>query len=197
MLTSFRIKFAANATIDLPLSLACYEDKDTRGTTETCLLGDESIPASLSSPFVIYPQAPDYPYTPADDYRPLSCVGRSDDPQWQVDDLVFDHTAVASTARSTDATGYHALTFKLTNLQNYESQSCLVRVDQHGGLDDTLTEKWLDCNTPTGVAPPPGGILSTRIMFDAEYGLLGVNQSWTCPEARPDIDPYVAEPSMS
>jgi hypothetical protein len=73
------------------------------------------------------------------------------------------------------------LSVDLFNLAIEERMTCAIEVDELASATDKHTPVWADCVTPnTPGASSPKTITSTKLMYDPEYGVLGVKQSWMC-----------------
>jgi len=159
----------------LPVELGCYDETaDSRGRTRICLLADINFQAGLVSPIDIYPLVPQEPFTPY--FWPDTCVERSENPGWRIDDLSFTYTSRDVT--STPIFGI--LLLNLTNNSNGDRLRCFSMIDDLE-LDRNHADRWIDC----GVEPFPSEskrILSTQVMFNREYNVLAVNQTWKCDE---------------
>jgi len=134
----------------------------------------------LLSPIQLSPVIPKRPYQPY--FRPDTCSERSDNPAWLVENLSFVPNPAASADSKVRSINY-ALSLNLTNWSNGERISCSTLVN-NSTLDQTFSERWLDCKSE----PNSAKISSTRVMFDKEYKLLGINQIWSCDEPYVSLD---------
>jgi len=167
------IKFVAGKNTSLPVQLGCEDESDDRGNVTMCFLGNLNVEPVLLSPVQI---APTVPWLPNElYYKSDSCTERSGYPGWTIDNLSYN--SVPQVDYST-ATSQYGLSLNITNLSNLEKLSCTIRVDDTA-LDRTHSDSWIDCSVP-GSSSPQTNILSTRVMFNRDYNLLAINQTWKC-----------------
>jgi hypothetical protein len=172
-----RLVFRSTGTWEEPLIQGCLDEPDAaRGQEILCIMGNSQVSGALSSPVAITPQLPLLPFTP--DYIPERCPDRSIDPQWVVDKFLYQHH---------DDKSYDVFV-DLTNKAVDEAVSCHVAFDRKAGASLNGTTRWSKCT------PAVSGtlVLTTEISLEAEYGILGIRQSWTCPDFIQGIDEYVA-----
>lgn len=147
------------------MDLGCGTDTDY-----FCLFGNTEITAQLQSPINIAPYPPWMPRIPYE--YPDSCSDRSYYPTWEVDDLVYDHGPEGP-----------SLSFNLTNLPNGNTIACAISVNESLTRESYHKARWVDCNSDTLPKEiPEGGVSGTQILFDGDYSLLGVQQTWRCPD---------------
>lgn len=176
--------FSGEGWTDMPLALGCYDEKRPAGMSTNCLMANNEINFNLSSPVTIEPVSPYYTWM--DDYREERCPDRSDYPAWTVQNLVYDHAE--TDPESGLAKNMHELSFDVLNLSTEERISCAVSVDDALSLQNTRTEHWVECVTPE---KKDSTIVYTEVMFDVNYSLLGIKQSWKCSDAIEGLDAYV------
>ncbi|KAK4444009.1 hypothetical protein QBC34DRAFT_415998 [Podospora aff. communis PSN243] len=165
--------FNSTGTWEEPLIQGCLDEPDAaRGQEILCIMGNSQVAGALSSPVRITPQLPLLPFTP--DYIPERCPDRSIDPQWVVDKFLYQHHGDKS----------YDVFVDLTNKAVGEVVSCHVAFDGKAEASSNGATRWSKC-TPatTGTL-----VLSTEVSLEAEYGILGVRQSWTCPDFIQGID---------
>jgi hypothetical protein len=162
----------------LPVELGCLEQLEERGNVTMCFLANVNIEPLLVSPIEIEPTTPFLPYEVY--FGAETCSERSDYPSWTINNLLY--TYVDPEAKTEASTANSSLSFDLINLSNGAQVSCSVEIDQTI-LDRTHSEEWTNC-VSTG-ASSPKTILSTAIMFNKEYSLLAVNQTWQCGRGGP------------
>ncbi|KAK0634301.1 hypothetical protein B0T17DRAFT_649545 [Bombardia bombarda] len=181
---SSKLKFDAFGWWEIPLIQGCLDDwEGARGEETLCIMGNSQVWASLSGPVAIQPQLPILPYTPAD--LPERCVDRSVDPEWQVEDLLYQHHYVSL---KNETKKYYDLSLNLTNISNREKVLCSVTVDQIKDVTKDGSTKWVACvNGATG-ANATSSITSTSILFDDVNKLLGVTQAWNCSDGIEGIE---------
>ncbi len=168
-------KFFADQTIQIYVDLGCFDDTDSRGHTTNCLVADVNVQISLASPITLQPVEPEPPYQSY--FWRDTCTERSGYPTWKVEDLLYEHARVKAGVVSTNAP--YKLSFNLTNFSNGERLVCSLGVDDTF-LDRTLSEHWADCVSPSPATPSK--IVSTSVMFNRDYNVLAINQTWTCAE---------------
>lgn len=158
-----RLEFVGSGTTEIPIALGCAADEDY-----SCIFGNTLIKAELFSPLDITPFEPWMPRIP---YQyPEFCVQRSYYPTWEVDDLLYDHAAKEQ-----------SLSFSLTNMANGNKVSCAIDVDEALTRGSSHEARWVDCNSDSpSKEMPEGGVSGTKILFDRDYSLLGVQQTWRC-----------------
>lgn len=139
----------------LPDALGC----NTEDTRKWCLYGGNAINPGLSSPVQIRPFKPWLPGTPYE--YPERCVERSDYPTWQIEDLLYSHDAAQQT-----------LTFNFTNMMNGARSSCSLILNETLTRVDSHATSWSLCHTSE--------TSDTFVKFDADYGILGIKQTWQC-----------------
>ncbi len=142
-----------------------------------CFLANTNLEPSLVSPVQINPVVPwpaFVPYFEAD-----NCTDRSEYPAWTINNLTYDHTTPRKDANST--VPLYGLSFNLTNLSNNETLPCFVRVDETT-LDRTHSERWVDCAAPGSTIL--NGLSLTSILFDKDYNLVAINQTWKCNDTQ-------------
>ncbi|KAK0613220.1 hypothetical protein B0T14DRAFT_569296 [Immersiella caudata] len=186
-LTSFQMHLKASWTCDNssglvfnstgmweePLIQGCLDEPEAaRGQEILCIMGNSQVPGALSSPVAITPQLPILPFEP--DYIPERCPDRSADPQWVVDKFLYQHHEDKS----------YDVFVDLTNAAVGESVSCHAAFDGKAEVGSKGVTRWSKC-TPAAAGTQ---VLSTEISLEAEYGILGVRQSWTCPDFIEGID---------
>lgn len=175
VLTRRSITFMAGGTVELPFALGCGDTPtDDGGTESSCLLGNTEIRATLSAPVDITPYTPWPAWLPYE--FPDRCVDRSGYPTWEVDGLVYDHMTT---------TGQQNLSFNLTNISNGVAVSCALALNESLTRSTAHNERWLDCGSNSASVAHVSG---TQIMFDGDYSLLGVKQSWFCGDAMVNED---------
>lgn len=150
----------ANGAVVLPEALGCNVEEAQRW----CLYGNNAINPSLSSPVVTKPLSPWYPLIPYE--YPERCVERSDYPTWEVHDLLYNHS---STQQS--------LSLALVNIMNGEKLSCSIALNESLTRADTHNPRWNNCIDTSQVGNETS---STQILYDHDYTLLGIKQTWKC-----------------
>lgn len=145
------------------MALGCGTDTDY-----FCLYGNTEIRAQLFSPLNIDPYEP---WTPRIPYEyPEHCVERSYYPTWEINDLVYDHAAEEP-----------SLSFNLTNLSNGNKLPCATNANESETRGSFHKAVWLDCGPEESSGEiAEGGVSGTKILFDRDYSLLGVQQTWRC-----------------
>lgn len=163
--------FSSTGTWEEPVIQGCLDEPDApRGQEILCIMGNSQVSGALSTPVAITPQLPILPFTP--DEPPERCPDRSIDPEWVVDKFFYQHHD-----------GKSDVSVDLTNIPTGELVSCSATVGPTGGTTNGAT-RWVKC------APAHPGTLvkSMEISFDPNYGVLGVRQSWACPDIIKGID---------
>jgi hypothetical protein len=147
----------------------------------TCLTSNADLSMSLESPVAIDPTPPYLTWI--NDYVEARCVDRSGYPVWTVADLKYENAGIS---------GSHALSFNLTNLSNMESISCSLVLEDRLSLQNTNQEHWANCVSPKpSLSKAP--IVATQVMFDPDYGLLVINQTWTCNDNVEGVEVYASQ----
>jgi hypothetical protein len=183
------LSFAANGVVYI-FDLGCLESKDQEWPSVSCLLSGTGMAATLQSPIELSPLMPNFPYEAY--YTPERCVDRSGTPSWEVADFFYDHTEPR--LDSPESGPYYPLSLNLTNFSTGERLICLAKINDTV-FSSTYVEQWFECQLPTPSSSQP----RTAVMFDVEYNLLGVRQSWDCDDAIEDIEEYtdLSYPSRS
>ncbi|KAL1865947.1 hypothetical protein VTK73DRAFT_4953 [Phialemonium thermophilum] len=181
--------FAGNGTRELPMALGCGSDTDY-----FCLYGNTEIRAGLTSPVHIDPYVP---WTPAIPYEyPDNCPDRSYYPTWQIEGLVYEHNSTVSGPGAVSAAAAATITFlsfNLTNLSNGKTVACDVAVNETLTRSSSHASHWVSCDpADAGNVTAQGGVAGTKIMFDRDYSIIGVEQSWRCMDKETSEDDYVA-----
>ncbi|KAK3371055.1 hypothetical protein B0T24DRAFT_680181 [Lasiosphaeria ovina] len=175
---SSKLLFAGNGTWETPLIQGCLDDwQAPRGEETLCIMGNSQVSAGLSSPINIQPQLPILPYTPAD--LPYRCVDRSEDPEWEIENLVYQHHSAQTAANATRT--WYDLTLNLTNISNDEGFYCHLAADESAEATAAGITPWVKCTASNATAAPVN-ISSTEILLDRVYGLVGVRQTWNCSD---------------
>ena len=145
------------------MDLGCGSDTDFY-----CIFGDTEIRARLESPLEIDPMEPWRPFIPYE--YPEFCVQRSYYPTWEIDDLFYRHSP-----------DRHFLSFNLTNLSNGKKIPCGVQVNESLTRGSAHEARWVYCDPgDTSNKTVEGGVAGTKVLFDRDYSLLGVQQTWQC-----------------
>ncbi|OIW27079.1 hypothetical protein CONLIGDRAFT_707936 [Coniochaeta ligniaria NRRL 30616] len=168
------LTFVANGSVELPDALGCNSEAAQRW----CLYGNNAIYPSLSSPVAIKPFAAWYPRTPYE--YPDRCVERSDYPMWEIHDLTFNHTSSQQT-----------LSVTIVNVMNGGKLSCTVALNEDLTRADKHASRWNNCTNTSQVGSE---VSATQILFDHDYGLLGIKQTWKCHDnvaANGEPDTYI------
>lgn len=103
---------------------------------------------------------------------PESCSDRSYYPTWEVDEFTYDHGAEQS-----------SLSFNLTNLSNGNRIACAIAVNESLTRSSYHEARWVNCNSddpPKEI--PEMGVSGTKVLFDRDYSVLGIEQTWRCPD---------------
>jgi hypothetical protein len=161
--------------VNLPAIEWCDTGDSARGAVRRCVLENTDVIPALSSPVKIHPYVPETPWVPFE--FPDGCVARSDYPIWQVDDLVYNHKTSAP-----------SLSFNLTNLSNGGRIACSIEVNTTLTRSTAHSEHWQTCSTENGPNLSPPDVSGTQILFDPDYELLAIKQTWMCHEDGRDIE---------
>jgi hypothetical protein len=149
-------------------------------------MSDAEVRASLLSPVTIQPTQPHLPHS--SDEQPLSCVDRSEDPRWEIENLSYHHSYTQ--IHDDPAQSYFELFFDLTNLANEQKVSCFVTVDDIASVGSNHTTRWINCGTTSASASSGAtsvtGMESLQVSFDVENNLFGLKQTWRCADGTPD-----------
>lgn len=101
-----------------------------------------------------------------------TCIDKSPYPAWTVDSLEYSPVSGAD-----ETSSQYTLRFGLLNRSNNDTHACVVTVDDMG-LEKNHKDAWADCGSVTDSAI---NTVFTNVMFNREYSLLAINQTWTCP----------------
>jgi hypothetical protein len=163
----------ANGTLELPDALGC----NSEATQRWCLYGNNAITPALTSPVNIKPFPAWYPRVPYE--YPDRCVERSDYPRWEIRDFLYDHRK-----------GAQSVSFTIRNVMNGAVQTCLMDINETSTRADDHTTRWATCTKTPDVVD---GVEATQILFDHDYGLFGVKQTWKCRDnVASNDEPYVS-----
>ncbi|KAK0705717.1 hypothetical protein B0H67DRAFT_497600 [Lasiosphaeris hirsuta] len=180
---SSKLSFSANGTWVSPLIQGCLDDwQAPRGQETLCIMGNSQVAASLSSPVHIAPQLPLLPYTAYE--PPPRCVDRSVDPEWQIENLLYQHHSKQNGGKAEKT---YDLSLDLINLSNGGKVACNITVDELKSVDPRGSIPWSECSSK--VTYTNDTIKSSKIMLDTVHGVLGVKQSWSCSDGILGIDP--------
>ena len=164
----------------MPVYLGCEEQEEKeKGNYAICFMANVNIEPSLVAPVKMDIITPSWPYELH--FSADTCGERSEIPAWTIADLQYDHTSQALGG---------GLSFKMYNLANYETLACSVRVDETS-LDRSHKEPWADCSSTSG----SGNFLSTKVLFNRNYNMLGINQTWLCGDNSLSRDGLYVPPS--
>jgi hypothetical protein len=165
MVTS-EVLFSGSGTVELPEAEWCDTGPSSRGDLKRCVLRNTDLVPTLSAPVQIKPFEPWAPWVPYE--FPEECVQRSDYPTWEVNDFFYAHKAPE-----------HYISFNLTNMANGGRMSCSIEVNTQLSRSTAHSQQWAACN---GQQDPSmtGDVSNTQVMFDSDYGLLGIKQNWKC-----------------
>ena len=178
--TTDALAFNAQGVWEQPLIQGCLDDwQAPRGEETLCIMGNSQVWGTLTTPVQIQPQLPIRPYTPSE--LPERCVDRSWDPQWQVDQLVYQNYSSVSIGNTTKET--QELTFELTNISNEQRTQCRITSLGNFTSADGSTP-WVPCQTSD-----PDEKLS--VMLAVQSGIMGVRQDWNCSDGIEGIESYV------
>ncbi|KAK3386838.1 hypothetical protein B0H63DRAFT_500485 [Podospora didyma] len=179
---SSSLHFAANGTWETPLIQGCLDDWEApRGQETLCIMGNSQVSSSLTSPIKIQPQLPIMPYTPSE--LPERCVDRSVDPEWEIDDLLYQHHY---SQKNNVTKNYYDLFLNLTNISNNERVACSVTVDESKGSDASGSVPWVKC--APAVTSSNGNVSSTEVLLDKGYNIVAVRQTWNCTDGIKGIE---------
>lgn len=125
----------------------------------------------------IQPLPPQSPYVP--DERALSCVNRSEYPEWKVENLLYQHHFAQL---NNDTKTSYNLSLNLTNLSTNEKIACHTIVDEMVAPVTDGSSPWVDCGQPVRdiAVSSPTSEVSTWVMLDINNGVLGIEQEWMC-----------------
>jgi hypothetical protein len=172
------LTFVANGSVELPSALGC----NSEATQRWCLYGNNGINPALSSPVHIKPFPAWFPRIPYE--YPDRCVERSDYPTWEIRDLVYNHSSPHQ----------QNLSLSITNLMNGLRYSCSVTLDEAATRADAHATRWSNC---TSLSYSDNGITDTQLMFDSDYGVLGIKETWKCRDnIAANDEPYVKIPEL-
>lgn len=161
------LKFVANGTVTIPTEGFCETAESDRGIIERCTYANRDIIPTLASPVNIRPYVPEQPWSP---WEPSNtCPGRSAYPEWQIDDFAYAQKGKQE-----------SLQVNLTNLSNGGRIACSVDVNTRLTRENAYAETWHMCKPPSGSNPAFTGLQNTYIMFNLDYGLFAIKQSWQC-----------------
>ncbi len=168
--------FTGQRRLPLPVQLGCIEQADQRGNITMCFLANLNMEPWLESPVEIDPTVP---YMPAVNYFETdTCAQRSLYPEWTIADLAYS----SGPALANGTTAASTLSLGLTSVSTRETLICVVAVDEMA-IDRTLSDPWVSCGASSRLASNSSGTSSsTTILFNREYNLLAVNQSWQCSD---------------
>ena len=162
----------ANGTLELPDPLGCNAEAAQRW----CLYGNNAINPGLSSPVTIKPFGAWYPRTPYE--YPERCVERSDYPTWEIHSLAYNHS-----------NRQQSVSLTILNVMNGAKMSCSVSLNETTTRAETHESRWTNCTDASQVGNETS---ATQILFDNDYGILGIKQTWKCHDNVPANDePYV------
>ena len=151
-------------------------------------MGNSQVPASLSRPVTIHPQLPLLPYTPSE--RARRCVDRSYDPEWEINDLLYQHhDAEANNKTST----FYELSLNVTNVSDGRSLTCSVKADLPTGSQNNGSTTWVRCSE-AGPSTPGASI---DVSLDTNYGVFGLRQAWECSDGVAGVERYPQLNSVS
>ena len=142
-------------------------------------MGNSQVPASLSRPVAIYPQLPLLPYTPSE--RAQRCVDRSYDPEWEINDLLYQHHSAEANNRTSM---FYDLSLNVTNISDGRSLNCSIRVDLPAGSQNNGSTTWVRCS----VAGPSTPDASIDVSLDTNYGIFGLRQAWECSDGVAGVE---------
>ncbi|KAI1774239.1 hypothetical protein F4818DRAFT_419365 [Hypoxylon cercidicola] len=179
--TSPTLDFSATGSTTVPPGPPCPE---TGEGDPDCVPRNIEVEATLTSPVKIQPTEPQLPQKPPN--GTTSCVDRSTTPAWHVTDLLYQHFH-SSNFSATEL--YYVLSLSVTNWATNESVLCSATVDELAAQNANHSAQWLECNYELGSIS--ASTLSTQFMFDLDYSLLGIKQTWDCPEASSTSDSFV------
>lgn len=162
----------ANGSVELPEALGCNSEAAQRW----CLYGNNAINPILSSPVAIKPFAAWYPRVPYE--YPDRCVERSDYPTFEIHDLFYNHTS-----------SKQSLSLTIINIMNSAKLRCSIVLDETLTRADAHAPRWNNCTDASQIGTE---VSATQILFDHDYGLLGIKQTWRCHDNNPaNNEPYV------
>lgn len=164
----------ANGSVELPEALGCNSEAAQRW----CLYGNNAINPTLSSPVAIKPFAAWYPRIPYE--YPDRCVERSDYPTFEIHDLFYNHTG-----------SKQSLSLTIINIMNSAKLRCSIVLDETLTRADAHAPRWNNCTDASQVGTE---LSATQILFDHDYGLLGIKQTWRCHDNIPANDEPYASP---
>jgi hypothetical protein len=104
---------------------------------------------------------------------PTDCIGRAETPLWTIEDFSYVH-------KDEDA---QSLSLKIVNFQNGGQISCKVPLNESYTRASSHNETWIDCEIGQDVASDQK-IFATQIMYDKDYSILGMKQTYECPFQR-------------
>jgi hypothetical protein len=139
-----------------------------RGWETACIMRDTYVATALSYPISIRSQQPRVPEIP--EARASSCVERSANPSWKIEGFAYQQRA-----------SFAELSVNITNLSDDVRISCSAKTEPSKTQLTKHSAQWLSCSDP---ASP-----DTKVTFDPGYNVLGINQTWKCPDASPRWDP--------
>ncbi len=144
-------------------------------------MGNSQVPASLSRPVAIHPQLPLLPYTPSE--RAQRCVDRSYDPEWEINDLLYQHHYAEA---NNQTSVFYDLSLNVTNISDGRNLNCSVRADLSAGTQSNGSTTWVRC----AVAGPSTTDASIEVSLDTNYGILGLRQAWECSDGVAGVERY-------
>jgi hypothetical protein len=119
-----------------------------------------------------YPRIP-YEY-------PERCVERSDYPTWTISKLVYNHSSA----------GRQRLKFEVVNVMNGAKLECDVPLNETRTRGEMHASRWRNCSDVAG----NGETSATQVLFDNDYGVLGIKQTWRCHDNVPANDERCVPP---
>ncbi|KAK3293735.1 uncharacterized protein B0H64DRAFT_326620 [Chaetomium fimeti] len=179
---SSSIVFTANGTWETPLIQGCFDEDTPRGRETLCIMGNSQVPSSLSSPVAIHPQLPLFPYTPRE--RAKRCVDRSYDPEWQINNLLYEYHMVETDNKTSV---YYDLLLSVINLSNGENTECSITVDLLQPSILNGSAPWVGCQG-TNVTNSSSTPATFDVMIDRDYGIFGIRDTWECSDGVPDVE---------
>ena len=155
----------------MPVYLGCEAvTEEERGNFTICYMGNVNIEPTLVSPVAMDIVTPAWPYELH--FSADTCGERSEIPAWTITDLKYSQAAQSGGGSSPVNAG---LSFKMRNLANFEDLNCSLHVDDTL-LERTRGEPWVDCSGTSA----SGNFLSTKVLFNRQYNMLAINQTWMC-----------------
>ncbi|KAK4150235.1 hypothetical protein C8A00DRAFT_18217 [Chaetomidium leptoderma] len=179
---SSSLVFMANGSWEVPLIQGCFDEETPRGLERLCIMGNSQVPAGLSLPIAIHPQLPLLPYTPRE--RAQRCVDRSYDPEWQINDLLYQHHF---TKKNNMTSISYDLSLDVTNISDGQSLNCSVTVDLQDTYYTNGSTPWVRCNGPGG-DDSSSNTTFIDVMLDTDYGVFGIRQAWECSDGVAGVE---------